>query len=145
MNRVELARLFTYLREASANAGLRIEGLQKWCGGAKGDSWCCYFATFILDIEFQGNSPIPRLGAVQDVLDLAVKNGWVIPSPEVGCLVLSVNAQGHAHHIGICTSTAPLKTIAGNTSEDGVSSNGDRVAEHEISPNGKVYVRVPTA
>jgi hypothetical protein len=146
VTRVEIARLFLFVREsAENNHGLRVEAIEHWGGGDPGQSWCCYFATLVLDLEFQGRSPIPRLGECQEVLDLARRNGWVIPAPEVGCLVISLDANGHAHHIGICTGTAPLATIAGNTSEDGVSVNGTGVFAHEISPNGKVYVRVPTA
>jgi len=63
-----VARQFLFVREASIqNTGQRVEAIQKWGGGIKGESWCCYFATMVLDICFQGKSPIPRLGACQDV------------------------------------------------------------------------------
>lgn len=140
---VEVARLFRYLREAGANAGRRVEAVQHWCGGEKGESWCCHMATLWLDVFFQGESPVPRGGLCQDVLDLARAKGWLVDAPRPGDLVISVNAEGHAHHIAVCTIASPLTAIAGNTSEDGKSSNGDRVAEHEVSPSGKVYVRVP--
>lgn len=143
MNRLELAKQLDYLREAGDNAGLRIEGVQRWGGGSKGQSWCCYYATLVLDIEFKGACPIPRLGLCQDVLDLARRNGWVIDEPEVGCLVISINADGHAHHIGFCTVLEPFTVIAGNTSKDGKSSNGDGVYEHPVSRELKVFVRVP--
>lgn len=47
-------------------------------------------------------------------------------------LYLYVNANDHAHHIGFVTSTNPLTGIAGNTSADGTSSNGDGLYEHAI-------------
>lgn len=143
MTRIDIARLFLFVREAAANAGQRVEAIQRWCGGSAGESWCCYFVTMVLDIEYQGNAPISRQGVCQDVFNLAFKKGWIIGQPEVGCLVISVDENGHAHHIAICTATDPLTTIAGNTSPDGLSSNGTGVFEHPISKTGKVFVRVP--
>lgn len=143
MTLLAIARLFLFVREASANAGQRVEAIQKWCGGQKGESWCCYFVTLVLDLYYQGTSPVPRLGACEDVHQLAKRNGWIVDEPEPGDVVLSVNASGHAHHIGFCTVSTPLATIAGNTSEDGASSNGERVAEHPVSRTGKVFVRLP--
>lgn len=120
------------MREAGQNKGQRVEAIQHWSGGQPGDSWCCQFATMVLDIFYAGNAPIPRLGACQAVHDLAKKNGWLIMNPSVGDLFLYVNDADHAHHIGIVTVLQPLTGIAGNTSADGSSSNGDRVAEHQI-------------
>jgi len=121
-------RQFHYVREAKEqNTGQRVEGIQRWGGGEKGQSWCCYWATMMLDIWYDGAGPIPRLGLCEDVHDLAKKNGWITDEPEPGDIVLSVTDTGHAHHIGIVTSSDPLKSIAGNTSADGVSSNGDGV------------------
>ncbi len=135
-SQVEIARQFLFVREAQSqgqNTGQRVEAIQKWSGGNKGDSWCCEFATMVLDICFQGNAPIPRLQACQDVYDLAKKNGWITTEPKEGDIFLYVNEQDHAHHIGIITQDGGGIGIAGNTSEDGSSSNGDRVAEHSIT------------
>lgn len=148
LNPVEVARQFLYVREAQTvgqNRGLRVEAVQHWSGGQSGDSWCMEFVWMVLDICCQGAPPFARTQAVEVVHQLAIKNGWIVDEPEPGDLVLSVNAANHAHHIGFCTETNPLTTIAGNTSEDGVSSNGDRVAEHAVSPKGKIYVRYPRA
>lgn len=134
-----IARQFDYVREAaSQNRGLRVEAIQHWSTGQFGESWCCDFATLILDICFKGNSPIPRGSVCQVVYDLAKKNGWVTTTPQVDDLFLYVNDNDHAHHIGIVTSTSPLTGIAGNTSKDGTSSNGDGVYEHGI--NAHVFV-----
>src|SRR5262249_11005923 len=139
-------RQFRYVREAAEqNTGQRVEGIQRWGGGAKGQSWCCYWATKMLDIWYQGNAPIPRLGVCEDVHQLARRNNWITDEPEVGDIVLTVTDAGHAHHIGIVTGTNPLKSIAGNTSADGVSSNGNGVYEHEISDHNKVFVKYPRA
>lgn len=150
---VDVARLFLFLREVAGkqNIGQRVEAIQKWCGGKAGDSYCCYLATMVLDICFQGNSPIPREGSCQVVYDLCEKNGWLTDKPSEGDLFFYINDAGHAHHIGIVTQTTAgvslkeqlagakpgfypkLVGIAGNTSEDGKSSNGTGVFEHGIS------------
>lgn len=132
----DIARQFSFVREAQEqNTGLRVEAIQHWSGGSKGDSWCCEFATWILDICFQGNAPIPRLQACQDVYDLAKKNNWLTTTPVKDDLFLYVNDADHAHHIGIITQDGGSVGIAGNTSSDGTSSNGDGVYEHAISTN----------
>lgn len=138
----EIARQFLFVREAGANKGQRVEAIQHWGGGHPGDSWCAWFATMVLDICFQGNSPIPRLGAVQSIYDLANKNGWMTSAPSNNDLFIYVNDVDHAHHIGFVT--FPGVGIAGNTSADGASSNGDRVAEHTILAGPHVkYIRYP--
>ena len=141
-----IARQFLYVREVTTdggNHGQRVNAIQKWGGGQDGESWCAYFATMVLDICFQGDAPIPREGSCETIHQLAVAKGWIVPLPAIGDLVLSVNADNFAHHIGIISGLQPLTSIAGNTSQDGVSSNGDRVAEHEITTTGKVFVRYP--
>lgn len=149
---IDIARQYLFVREAGQNKGNRVEAIQQWGGGDVGQSWCCYFVTMDLDICFQGNSPIPRLGRCQDVYDLAKKNGWLVEDPEPGDIFLYVDEFGHAHHIGFITKKTRDKAgvldtdgIAGNTSADGTSSNGDRVAEHAVSTNPKrvKYVRYP--
>jgi len=140
---VDVARQFLFVREAGANRGLRVEAIQHWSVGQSGDSWCMEFATMILDLCFQGNAPIPRQGGCEDVHQLAIANGWIVTGPIVGDLVLSINASGLAHHVGIVSSPDPLISIAGNTSSSGTSSNGNRVAEHAIDPANKVFVHYP--
>lgn len=134
-NPIDVARQFLFVREAGANTGQRVEAIQRWSGGQAGQSWCAYFATMILDICFQGTSPIPRLGACQDVYDMAKKNGWLTTTPFAGDIFLYIDDNDHAHHIGITTVDGGVIGIAGNTSEDGTSSNGDRVAEHSLTTN----------
>lgn len=134
---IDVARQFLYLREAQSlgqNMGQRVNAVQMWSGGkdAIGTSWCAWFATMVLDICYQGAAPIPRMGSCQAIRELAQKRGWITSTPTVGSLFLYVNSQDHAHHIGIVTGLDPLTGIAGNTSPDGSSPNGDGVYEHEI-------------
>lgn len=135
---VDIARQFLFVREATQNKGLRVEAIQHWSGGSEGDSWCCEFATMVLDICFQGNSPIPRLRACQDVYELAKKNNWLTDYPVPGDLFIYVDDNDHAHHIGIVTTNR--EGIAGNTSADGTSVNGDRVAEHKLISSSVKYI-----
>lgn len=148
---IAIARLFGFVREAQSigqNRGLRVEAIQRWSKGQTGDSWCAEFATMVLDLCFQGDAPIPRGGSCQAIYDLAKAKGWVSNVPAPGDLFLYVNDADHAHHVGIYTgqdgSGAPVG-IAGNTDALGVSSNGDRVAEHALHPaSGRiVYVAYP--
>lgn len=141
---LDIARQFLYVREAKdQNTGARVEAIQRWGGGEKGQSWCCWFVTMVLDICFQGESPVPRLGACQAVYNLAKSQGWLTNAPAPGDIVLHVDADDHAHHIGLVSVVSPLTSIAGNTDETGQSSNGDRVAEHQINPANKRFVRYP--
>lgn len=143
---ISIARQFRYVREAQSigqNRGLRVEAIQHWAGGATADSWCAEFLWMVFDIAYQGNPPFDRVQACEDLHQLARKRSWIVTEPHRGDIVLTVNEAGHAHHVGIVTQTGPLKSIAGNTSVDGVSDNGDRVAEHAISPNGRVFVHLP--
>lgn len=139
----DIARQFLFVREAGQNKGNRVEGIQQWGGGMEGQSWCCWFATMVLDICFEGNAPIPRAGACQTVYDLAKKNGWLTTNPTKDDIFLYVNDADHAHHIGIITQSQPLIGIAGNTSADGTSSNGDRVAEHSVGGSHIKFVHYP--
>ena len=131
----DIARQFLFVREAGPNTGQRVEAIQHWSGGNAGDSWCCEFATMVLDICFQGAAPIPRLQSCQDVYYIAKKNGWLTTSPVKDDIGLYVDDNDHAHHIFIVTADGGTPGIAGNTSADGTSSNGDRCAEHAISTN----------
>lgn len=145
---VEIMRQWLYIREEGPNAGNEIEGLQRWAGGVKGDSYCCESATVALDISFQGKSPIPLMRACQSVYDLAIKKGWVVASnepPKRNDIFLYVNDANHAHHIGFITEDGKWIGIAGNTSADGKSSNGTGFFEHEISNDRKhvILVRYP--
>lgn len=149
MNPVDIARLFLHVREAGANRGQRVEAIQKWCGGSPGESWCCYFATMVLDLHYQGKAPVPRIGSCDVVLALAKDQGWLTTAPQMGDLYLRLNDPTDAHHIGFVV-TPPVagvfRQISGNTSEDGKSSNGDGVYERDVPlppPDKIAFVRLP--
>lgn len=136
----EIMRQWLYIREHGANKGRQIEALQHWGGGVAGDSYCCESGTVALEIAFQGRSPIPVCGACQTVYEIAKKNNWVVPDdqpPMKDDIFLYVTDADHAHHLGFITEDNNWIGIAGNTSEDGKSSNGTGFFEHEISSDRK--------
>lgn len=140
MDLVAIARLFDFVREVGGqNKGLWVGIFQRFTGNAPGDSWCASFVSFVLAIWKKGATRFPRSAACQDYYDYAKKNGLITHTPMVGDLFLYVDANDHAHHIGIVTQTEPLEGIAGNTSQDGSSSNGDGVYEHGI--NATIFIR----
>lgn len=158
MRPTDVFRLFLHVRERTGaqNEGLRVEAIQRWGGGRKGDAWCCWLATLVLDLVFQGKSPIPRLGSCDDVLKLAKDKGWLSDKPHVDDLFLFLRdpdgPQGprgmeDAYHVGMVTEvlTDSFVGIAGNTSEDGKSHNGVGVFEHmlPLTPGKVVFVRYP--
>lgn len=142
MTFVQFCLKFRYLRESGQNQGLRVNGIQIWSGGQPGDSWCMELVWFLIDIWLEGKCPFDRMQNVEMFRQYAKKQGWETQVPVPGDLVVSVK-DDHGHHIAILTSLTPFKTFAGNTSEDGLSSNGDRAAEHEVKRDGKEFFRVP--
>lgn len=138
---VSLARDLDFIRETTQNHGAMVEAIQRWSGGQPGDSWCAFFILFVLDICLHGkvNNPIVRSGRVEDIYEQAKSKGWIVESPMPNDLFIFVDQKDHAVHIGFVT--APGSGIAGNTSADGHSENGDRVAEHELIHGNIKYVR----
>lgn len=145
---VAVARRLSFIRETDgANRGLWVEFILRFTGNVAGESWCMAFVSLILAIVYRGKSPLLKTASCQDALTDARKKGYVTAAPTPGCLVFSV-ANGRAHHVAICTATPTadaIPVIAGNTSEDGKSSNGTGVFEHPVSRADKVYVQLPNA
>ena len=148
---VQVARQFRHVREAPSvgqNRGLRVEAIQHWSNGQFGESWCADFAWMVLDIAYQGNCPMPRTGSTQLQLSQAIAKGWVVETPQINDLFYRVHPSTKTpHHVGFVTRVYPdrIGTIAGNTSDDGLSSNGDGVHEHDVRMDTKtlVFVRLP--
>lgn len=148
MGVLDIARLFLHVREAAPNRGQRVEAIQMWCGGHAGDSWCADFATMVLDLYYSGKSLIERTGSCDAILLAAIKHDLIVDQPIPGDLYLRLNGPLDAHHVGFVTAVKPgvIGTLSGNTSEDGQSSNGTGVFEHDIPipPANKIaFVRLP--
>lgn len=140
-------RRFAFVRETDgANRGSWVNFLQRFCDGVEGDSWCADLESVVEDIAYKGHPKTPRSGSCQVKLEYCMKKEWVVAEPQVDDLYFFVNADGHAHHIGVVTAPYPkLAGIAGNTSALGISSNGDGCYEHALTlPRAHiVFVRLP--
>lgn len=146
-----VARHLLFVRETEGpNRGAWVSFFQRFTGGQEGDSWCADFVSVVLDIAYRGQSPLPKTGSTFTMLSEARGRGWIVPTPRPDDLYFFVNNAGVPHHVGIVTAavplTGPLMGIAGNTSEDGQSSNGTGVFEHAIDvlPSKIVFIRLPT-
>lgn len=141
-----VARRYTFVRETEGpNAGYFVNLFQRFAGGVEGDSWCSDFESYVENIAYKGKEPGKRTGSCEEKLAHAKAHGWVVTSPQPDDLFFYVTDTGHPHHVGIVTAVAPLTGIAGNTSEDGASANGDGVWEHTLvaQPKHIVFVRLP--
>jgi len=144
---VTIARQFRYVRELPGNKGQRVEAIQRWGGGRPGDSWCAYFVSLVLDICYQGSAPLDRTGSCDEILRVAREAEWIQEIPLPNDLYLRVRpGTADAHHVGFVCSVIPtgrILQISGNTSSDGLSSNGDGVYEREIPLSADlVFVRI---
>lgn len=139
-----VARHLLFIRETQGpNRGAWVSMLQRFCHGVDGDSWCADFVSFVLDVAYRGASPLTKTGSTVAMLGQARVRGLVVSDPVIDGLFFYVRADGTPHHVGIVTDVAPLVGIAGNTSEDGLSSNGVGVFEHAIGRARTVFVRLP--
>jgi hypothetical protein len=141
-----IARRLNFVRETQGpNAGAWVNGFQRYCHGKSGDSWCADFVSFVMDFAYYGNAPLKLTGSTRDMLAEATSKNLRSPKPVIDGLFFYVNADGTPHHVGIVSDVLPtgvVMGIAGNTSEDGVSSNGTGVFEHAISTARTVFVRL---
>ena len=138
-----VARHFLFVRETQGpNRGAWVSMLQRFCGGHDGDSWCADFVSFVLDIAYRGHAPLSKTGSTLHMLNEADANHYRVSTPAIDDLYFFLRLDGTPHHVGIVTNIAPLTGIAGNTSDDGLSTNGVGVFEHEIPRTRTVFVRL---
>ncbi len=144
---VAIMRQFSFVRETlGANRGVFVEAFQRIGDGKPGDSWCMDLVSFVLWVCYQGPAPLPRTGACAVAFEVAKQNGWITKNPAVNDVFFRVDETGHAHHVGLVTRVYSdrVGSIAGNTSEDGLSSNGTGVFEHDLSfKPSLVFVHIP--
>lgn len=144
-----LARQFLFVREVGGqNRGVWVGMIQNLTGNGAGDSWCASFVSLILGIAFAGKNPLPRTASCDALLEKARAEGWLTQTPSPGDVFLRLNSPTDAHHTGFVigvNADGSVLTIAGNTSEDGKSSNGDRVAEHSLFASAPtiIYIAYP--
>lgn len=137
------ARKYLFVRETlGPNRGVWVEAFQRIGDGKPGDSWCMDFVSFVLWVCYQGPAPLPRTGSCD--VAWAIAKDYEVHVPVAGDVFFRVRPDGDAHHVGIITGTGPLTAIAGNTSEDGKSSNGTGVFEHPLIVNAETrFARLP--
>lgn len=147
---LEEARKYKYVRELAGNRGQRVGGIQYWASGSigLGKPWCADFATWILDVCYQGQSPIPRTASCDEILAVATASGFVTQTPVPGDLYLRVKDGNDAHHVGFVTQFAfgqgHFGSISGNTNE-GDSDEGTGVFERDVTAlAGDVFVHIPS-
>lgn len=140
---IVVARQFKFVRETlGPNRGVFVEAFQRIGDGKPGDSWCADFVSFVFWVCYQGPPPIPRTGNCDVMWGIAKQYEVATPGP--GDLFFRIRPDGDVHHVGIVTQGAPLRGIAGNTSEDGRSSNGTGVFEHSLSADSQThFARLP--
>lgn len=142
---IAIARQFKFVRETlGPNHGAWVEAFQRIGDGKRGDSWCADFLSAVLWICYQGPAPLPRTGSTRVMFDAA--QPFLVGLPQPNDVFFRVTAQGTPHHVGLVTRVYPdrIGTIAGNTSEDGISSDGTGVFEHDVplSPS-LTFARLP--
>lgn len=151
---VEEARRWKFVRETlGPNRGVFVEAIQRIGDGKPGDSWCMDWVSLVLWICYQGPAPLPRTGSCDVAYTVAKQSGWLVDEPEPNDIFFRVRPagsvpDGDAHHVGIVTASFPdrIGSIAGNTSEDGKSSNGTGVFEHDLARAPSLrYARLPIA
>ena len=133
------ARSFLHVRETGPNVGEpEILGWQTRLGCEPGDSYCaCFTCCMVRDIDpgnplklsasalhLYSNNPALQIKSLDDL--------------QPGDIVVWDHGSGKGH-VAIATATTKVmgkllyfSAIAGNTSADGKSANGDRVAEHDV-------------
>lgn len=139
-----VARRFLFAREDGPNHGYWVDFFQRFTGNAEGDSWCASFVSRVDDIATKGKMRLLKSASTQAMLSDARMKGYVVPEPAVDDIVFSIRPDGIPHHVGIVTAINPLTSVAGNTSEEGTSSDGTGVFEHTISAEQKIFVRLPS-
>jgi len=145
---VEEARRWRFVRETlGPNRGVFVEAFQRIGDGKPGDSWCADALSTWLWICYQGPAPLPRTGSCAAMYEVAKQQGYITTNPQPGDVFFRVNRdEDHAHHVGVVCAVREndFDGIAGNTSDDGISSDGTGVFEHAIqfSPS-LTFVRLP--
>ena len=131
---IATARKYLYVRETAPNSGPHIDEWLAAVGCKSGDSWCAAYACAMV----RETNPRFKFHPSASALHLLANNPNLITfDPRPGDLVVYDHGHG-VGHVAILTATTTVDgrlayatTIAGNTSADGKSRNGDRVAEHD--------------
>ncbi len=125
--------------------------LRRW-GVARPAPWCsCFACCQVFEAAQSLGVTLHLKGSAGGLRLLDLNPDLILGDPEPGCLVVFDHGKGLSHVL-ICASVvrvdgvvAGADMISGNTSADGISRNGDRVAERPYAlPDERIagYVRV---
>jgi hypothetical protein len=115
-----------------SNAGERVEAIQRWCGGAKSDSWCAEFVYFAATMTAAAHGKpytLPRTGSCESLRVYSGIHKLTHRDPAIGDIYLLLDSKGRAHHTGFVTSTAI--STATFTETSGNTSNPTQAASRE--------------
>lgn len=129
-----------------SNAGERVEAVQRWCGGKKGDSWCAelvYFIGSIVCALLGKEWPLPRTASCEELRKFAEEKGILHATEVQGDVYVLLDANGRAHHTGWVIEPGPLSFVerSGNTSDPSQppSREGLGFYEHTRKHDPKLY------
>lgn len=150
-NPADIAEQYAFVRETlGPNRGVFVESIQRISDNRPGESWCMSFVSMCLWIAYQRQPLLPRTGACAVAYAVAKQSGWITQTPVRGDVFFRLDvATDHAHHTGFVAKTYPndptrVSAIAGNTSADGLSSNGVGVFTHDLTKGPSlVFVHLP--
>jgi len=147
MTRADIARLLAFVQESprNSNKGRWVEALQRIGETDPGQPWCACFVMAVLDIDYQGKSPLLTTASCEQIYEAAKANGWLTRDPQPGDIFLEINASGAAHHTGIVENVADgiFHEISGNTNDDG-SREGYGVFEKDLRISDLIaFVHLP--
>ncbi len=158
---IATARTYDYVREKGANTdgGGFVDRCQTEMGLSPGHSWCaCAVCKWVRDTSTRLGVRTSFKRSASALRLLEANAALVVTDPQPGDVIIwnhTVDPAKPQGHVAILTevvkvdgAVAALAGIAGNTSADGASRNGDRVAEHPVSyPDPRIagYLRIVPA
>lgn len=135
MTSIQIARLFLHVRESTKhlNDGPWVEAMLRFLGLPPGNPWCACYVCVVEDLFTCGNPRFPKSASCETIHQWAKKHNKIVKEPRAGDLFLVLNAEGRAHHVGLCADAATngkVPTVEGNTNVDG-SRDGYGVFERK--------------
>lgn len=141
----------------NTDGGGFVDQCQAEMGLTPGHSWCaCAVCKWVRDTSREAGVTVSKFKRSASALRMLELNAaLVVTDPQPGDIVIwdhTVDPAKPQGHVAILTdvvkvngAVAGLAAIAGNTSADGTSRNGDRCAEHPVAyPDRRIvgYVRI---
>lgn len=141
----------------NTDGGGFVDQCQAEMGLTPGHSWCaCAVCKWVRDAAMEAGVKVSTFRRSAKALGLlALNRALVVTDPQPGDVIVwdhTVDPSKPQGHVAILTdvvkvngAVAGLAAVAGNTSADGTSRNGDRAAEHPVKyPDPRIagFVRI---